>query len=821
MINIENVGDKTGNSINVELSYKIVELFSGGLYSSPNKAFEELVTNAYDADAPTVAVGVPSDIDKNDFLWVLDDGSSMDSSGFQNLWKIGDSNKRNPGYKAKRRQIGKFGIGILATYILTNRLSYICKAKGKYLAVTMDYSWLDKSTSSTQKITLKERELKQSEAKEVIEQYTSMFGIDFSPFKLFGGGSKKTWTFCIMTRLKPKAKDISIGRLKWVLRTALPLNPGFRLYFNGEELKSSKISNKVVKKWVIGKTDEVVKKNDEYETTKYEGKPAVNLPHIKNVWGSVTFYENSFATGTKSEEQGRSHGIFLMVRERLINLDDALLGMGPFAHGAFNRTRMVVHADELDDDLTSTRESIKESPAYSDLKKYLTAKFNILHSFYLDDNKKKDLDKNVPYKISKAAYSLTRAPLYSTAVKCISGEVDSLVYVDVPEFTDEDDASLFLDGIKDDLESDEGIIQSFDYEFVSPILPFCRFDLESRTVHINKLHPYAFYLLEEATDSSFLQMTATMEILLEAQMIEEGLDNEKRKNVLVRRDQTLRNLCLSDPQSAAAVAQAIGDAESDETGLEKILVQAFNILGFEAVPIGKSGNPDGLAIAQLPQISKEEDHSYKVTLEAKSTKHKAAKSTNIDILTIEQHRKDYNADFAIVVARDFEGGDDEESKICKNAKDKSVTLLRTKDLSKLVYLAGPHRVNLYDFREFFENCITPSQTAEWISNLEDKEVVVEPYHALIDLAHKMQFDDTEPLTVQALRVNDEKFKKYSSDDIKRMLRTLEHQVPGLVSLNGNVISINQKPAVIKKALKQISIPPEFRNIYKKSKLIQQ
>ena len=44
------IGDETDN-IEVRLSYRIVELFSEGLYTSPNKAVEELVANSFDAGA--------------------------------------------------------------------------------------------------------------------------------------------------------------------------------------------------------------------------------------------------------------------------------------------------------------------------------------------------------------------------------------------------------------------------------------------------------------------------------------------------------------------------------------------------------------------------------------------------------------------------------------------------------------------------------------------------------------------------------------------------------------------------------------------------
>ena len=47
------IGDTTDN-IEVRLSNRIVELFSEGLYTSPNKAVEELVANPFDAGARRV-----------------------------------------------------------------------------------------------------------------------------------------------------------------------------------------------------------------------------------------------------------------------------------------------------------------------------------------------------------------------------------------------------------------------------------------------------------------------------------------------------------------------------------------------------------------------------------------------------------------------------------------------------------------------------------------------------------------------------------------------------------------------------------------------
>ena len=52
-----------------------------------------------------------------------------------------------------------------------------------------------------------------------------------------GNGS---WTICVLEELKEKAKDIKKGRLKWVLRTAMPLKIDFRVYVDEDEIKREK-----------------------------------------------------------------------------------------------------------------------------------------------------------------------------------------------------------------------------------------------------------------------------------------------------------------------------------------------------------------------------------------------------------------------------------------------------------------------------------------------------------------------------------------------------------------------------------------------------
>src|SRR6202171_4461194 len=84
------------SKIDFRLSYKIVRLFSEGLYASPNKAIEELVANSFDAGARRVAVLLPADFHgEGATIAVLDDGEGMDAGGLKQHWLIGKSDKRD------------------------------------------------------------------------------------------------------------------------------------------------------------------------------------------------------------------------------------------------------------------------------------------------------------------------------------------------------------------------------------------------------------------------------------------------------------------------------------------------------------------------------------------------------------------------------------------------------------------------------------------------------------------------------------------------------------------------------------------------------
>lgn len=227
-INFKNAGKETSR-IPVRISYRIIELFSDGLYSSPSKAIEELVTNSFDAGAENVHVITSPDIYQEDaVIVIIDDGESMDEAGLRSHWHIGVSKKRDRKEPPKgRRQIGKFGIGKLATYALANELTHICKHNGKYFAATMDYRTVPEGkdggidVDEKDAVNLPLRELTKNEAKECLPAIVNGNNAGFSANDLFGTDAPESWTIAIMSGLKDMARELKIGRLSWVLRTSM------------------------------------------------------------------------------------------------------------------------------------------------------------------------------------------------------------------------------------------------------------------------------------------------------------------------------------------------------------------------------------------------------------------------------------------------------------------------------------------------------------------------------------------------------------------------------------------------------------------------
>lgn len=804
------------DDIPVKISYRIIELFSGGLYSSPNKAFEELVSNSYDAHATKVAVYIPDDRTKdNSVLWVCDNGDSMNKEELKSLWKIGESTKIGERVNKGRLQIGKFGIGKLATYILTNNLTYVCKTQEGYFAVTMDYSNIKQTT---EQLTLDEIQLTEEETQKLLHPYTLLGGKSIIPFELWGDKAEPTWTFTVMSKLKPKVTEIQDGRLKWILSTALPLNPSFKLHFNGVELVSSKEKIEPLNTWVFGENDAVVNKYDMYSSNTFKGNPCVNLPTLKNIVGKIDLYRDSLVKG-KSEDWGRSNGIFLMVRERLINLDDSLLGMPAMTHGVFNRVRITVFADELDDYITSTRENIKESLPYEDLKKYIQRKFTEVREYYfglMEDEERQNL---ASYKIAHASSSLSRRPLLVAVRKIFNKEIGDLVLTEIPKNLTDAAKEEILKRLEVDLTDVNGIIKDVKWVALKPEDPIAKFNLLTGIANINILHPFFANFIEDIKNKLPFQLFALTEILTEVSLIEQGVGEDHVKEIIYRRDRILRELTFSDKQNAPAVATLLRATLNNPDGLEDAVTKSFATIGFETTPIGGNGKPDGTAVAYLEHRGSKEN--YSLTYDAKSTSKDRIMASTAHISGVDRHRRDYGVNYAVVVAIDFQGATDPNSAVNNEAKHLKVNLIRAKDLWSLILSAGPKQLGLKKMRDLFENCHTVIETSKWIEDLKNSSVEQGPIKEILETAFELIRGDSEKPNISAIRITLKNkypyLKDITSEQIRTLVQSLKTIVPNYISFESDEIGLQNTPAIILTQINQISsdssIPFEFRDIF--------
>lgn len=187
----------------------------------------------------------------------------------------------------------------------------------------------------------------------------------------------------------------------------------------------------------------------------------------------------------------------------------------------------------------------------------------------------------------------------------------------------------------------------------------------------------------------------------------------------------------------------------DEKALEGNLGRTFAALGFETSVIGGNGKPDGRAVAYLEHRNSEKNYSF--TFDAKSTSKKKIQAGTAKLSAFNRHKLDYKADFAVVVAIDFEGADDPDSAVNKEATQIGVTLLRAADLAKIVWLAGPKQLGFEKLKELFAKCKTIPESSAWVESLESITIEKAPFDEILKITNFLIRDDNEIPNITSIR----------------------------------------------------------------------
>jgi hypothetical protein len=826
----------TGNqisSIDVRISYRIIQLFSEGLYSSANKAIEELVSNSFDAGASNVHVIISPDLLASDAaIVVLDDGVGMDEGGLKEHWLIGVSAKRDSGHAAPkgRLQIGRFGIGKLATYVLANRLTHVSKRNSRFYSTTINYRDIPTGELggiyTEKQVKLPLRELTEAQAEMVVAPWLKGDKAGFSAVKLFGSKASPSWTVAVMSELKNMATDITLGRLKYVLSTAMPLRDDFKLYLNGDYIPPAKLHAKRLKKWVIGKNLKSIPKPapsaeelhvtvDANETEDSPTRYGLTHRQLGRVSGYAEIFEELLTGGKSAELQGRSHGFFVYVRGRLVNIDDEYFGIDKnlLRHGTFARFRAVVYIDRLDDELRSSREAVREGVLFNLARDFLKGIFNFARVALEEHDEEQQPGTRAAKRFAESPASLTRLPLIGLVTGALEGRF-SPRYTNYPQGLDKSQTKAFLEELHSRSTTAEGFVRDVHLVELSQDLGIAVLDIESGILQINMLHPFVAYFIDEYEDKQKnlpLELLALSEVLMEAHLYGLGLEETTVRDTMSRRDQLLRYLARSSgKRSARLISQALEEAAGDKAALELELIAAFDSIGFNAVPLGGSGKPDGKADANLSGRDGKVER-YSVSLEAKSKEANTATVRNQDVRvsTVARHRDDYKCDHALVVGPDFATKKGEDAALIKEISEdrkktgKTVTLIRIRDLARLTRIVPLKRINLSRLRELFQQCVTPDQCKDWIDKAAAEQKERPKFKEVLDaIAEEQEEQPGAAVEYAALVVALRRGAslKMDKEEVKDLCRAIARLAPEYVTALEESVELNQRPDKVLEAI---------------------
>ncbi len=353
------ISGNTIDQIDVKISHRIIQLFSEGLYSSPNKAVEELVSNSFDAGAENVHIILSPDLrDSDATIVVVDDGEGMNDVGLKKHWIIGESTRRRANGSSRRKPIGQFGIGKLSTYVLASKLTHICRSGDIYYAATMDYSNIADSGNAVsdgifneQTIQIPLRTLTKQQAQDAVQHWIDGKKAGYQALRLFGSDASDSWTVAIMSGLKNLGKKVKIGRLRWVLRTAMPQRSDFRLYLDGDLIAPPE-TDPPLAKIVIGKDviqlsppcpEGLIEREDTSEPEDSVVRHGVYHDELLGrISGYIEIFKDELDRGKPKFEQ--SSGFFVYVHGRRVNVDDPGFGIerNLLRHGTFSRLFILI-----------------------------------------------------------------------------------------------------------------------------------------------------------------------------------------------------------------------------------------------------------------------------------------------------------------------------------------------------------------------------------------------------------------------------------------------------------------------------------------------
>jgi len=799
---LPDIGHEKGK-LQVRLSNQIIHLLSEQMYSSPLKAIEELVVNAYDADASECRIGIPVEAGADRSIVVYDDGQGMDFAGLEQLWHVGESPKRNKEVSDKRHRklIGKFGIGKLATYAIADRITYLSRRDGRILHVTCDYrSFKSDPEGAADAVPLLVNEVDDPKVFRSEALFRGVCeAVDLDADHLTNGVS--TWTLCVLESLKPKAAELKIGRLKWVLRTAMPLRSDFAVQVNDEKLQSSKSDfNTIVSFEVKDLPLHRMKALNEQQhdpswhwTRSATGLTSKMFP--AGVTGSIIVTDRSLVQG-KSADIDRSHGFFVKVRGRLVNQKDELFGLHALTHATINFFRADIEADDLNSEVTAPREGLETGPKTATIQRLLLELFNEARSKQVAAEKANS-DAEKRKREAERSYvppRLVERPIADTL--SMFGTSDAGADADDSYFFMTPQAPEVINEVVEQLYTERKKFK-FEYVALGRTDRLVKFDPSTATFSMNDDHELVTAYADDPRAQSLLEDIATSEVMLEVYMREAGIDTFRIGEVLERRDLLLRSLSQDRVYSLDSIARQLRDSVNDEYNLEVALVAAARALGFNAKHISKRGEPDGIARFMDYKLGE-----TKLTLEAKSSEGEPGLGS-LDFAGLAEHASRHEAHGCLLIAPSYVGeklkrkdedGTAIDSAVDHRASTNKISCWTIEDLARIVEAAESHQITASQISDIVRMTFKPADVHTAVELLLNRTNMQETYReilaALRSLGQPNRLRGTTRTVQHVAAVLAINSSTLNDDEVRSALNDISNASRGMLRLNENSIILN-------------------------------
>lgn len=800
---IQSLGNTRG-SLKVRISNQLIHLLSEQMYSSPIKAIEELVVNAYDADATVCRIGfIDQNSPEDSAIVIFDDGSGMDYAGLEHLWFVGASPKKidERTRKHNRRVIGKFGIGKLATYAVANKITYLTSHENGLFHVSCDFRKFESSTTggAEKAVSLDVMEVSDVDELRSNDELAGVINTLCMSSNDLTNGTYKSWTVCVLESLKEKSVNIKPGRLKWVIKTAMPLKVDFEIVVDGEKIERTKADfEPIIEFPLVEIADERLKTLNQKLTAEQSWKVSSNrlisslFPN--GVTGEVLITQRSLVAG-KSADIGRSHGFFVYVRERLVNQEDELFGLHALSHRTFNFFRADVFADDLHADVTAPREGIGQGERQTAISELLLALFNearqrqLEHESNLEEQekRKKEHERNF------VSPRLVDQPIADTLAILETDDVG----------TDADEGWFFLRDI--DPSSRNQVVEHlynrekrnyrFTYSQLGKTERMVKLDPQRETFMLNEDHEVVLAHSDDPRARNLLEDLVASEVMLEVYLREAGINPFVIGEVLERRDFLLRSFAQDSVYSLESLAQSLTDAHDDQYNLEIAVVAASRALGFNTKHVSGAGQPDGLA-----RFNDYGGGEKKITLEAKSSK-RTPELSALDFSGLSEHIQRSKADGCLLVAPKYPGevkksqdpDQDSDTAAESRAKATKVSCWTIKDLVKIVRATESHQITAAQVLDIVLNKFTPHDVAAAVEELLQTDDMKKYYQEILRTLRRLNAPGVLHKSIRrvqhisAILSVDGQLSSVTDAKVRRALVNMSNASKGMVRISGDRI----------------------------------